>query len=196
MNKTLDYYAHNAELFVADTGAVDFSAVRNRFLAKLQSGASILDLGCGSGRDTEAFLERGFAVTAADGSPELCALAEARTGIPVRRMLFRELDDRETYDGIWANASILHVPSAELPEIFRLVVTALKAGGVLYISFKYGTFEGDRNGRYYTDHTEETFAAFLTGFPELNVEEQWISGDVRPGRSAEKWLNTILRKNE
>ena len=196
MDKTLDYYAHNAEQFAADTGAVDFSSVQNRFLAKLQPGASILDLGCGSGRDTEAFLERGFAVTAADGSPELCALAEARTGIPVRRMLFRELDDCETYDGIWANASILHVSSAELPEIFRRVVTALKAGGVLYISFKYGTFEGDRNGRYYTDHTEETFAAFLTGFPELNVEEQWISGDVRPGRSAEKWLNTILRKNE
>ena len=195
MDKTLDYYAHNAEQFAADTGAVDFSSVQNRFLAKLQPGASILDLGCGSGRDTEAFLERGFAVTAADGSPELCALAEARTGIPVRRMLFRELDDCETYDGIWANASILHVSSAELPEIFRRVVTALKAGGVLYISFKYGTFEGDRNGRYYTDHTEETFAAFLTGFPELNVEEQWISGDVRPGRSAEKWLNTILRKN-
>ena len=190
--KTLSYYAQNAERFAADTRTVAFSDVREKFLTLLPSGAAILDLGCGSGRDSKAFLEQGFRVTAADGSPELCALAEAYTGIPVRRMLFSELDERDAYDGIWACASILHVPSAELPDIFRRMVTALKHGGILYVSFKYGTFEGERNGRYFTDFTEETFSAFLKDFPELTVKEVWISSDVRPGREAERWLNAVL----
>lgn len=194
MNQTLNYYAENAADFAADTVNVDFSATQERFLALLSAGASILDFGCGSGRDTKAFLERGYRVTAVDGSPELCTLASAYTGIPVRQMLFAKLDDVEAYDGIWACASILHVPSADLPNIFRRMITALKPGGVIYASFKYGTFAGERNGRYFTDFTEETFTDFLRQFPELTFEDQWMSSDVRPGRSNEKWLNAILEK--
>lgn len=194
MNQTLNYYAENAADFAADTVNVDFSATQERFLALLPAGASILDFGCGSGRDTKAFLERGYRVTAVDGSPELCTLASAYTGIPVRQMLFAKLDDVEAYDGIWACASILHVPSADLPNIFRRMITALKPGGVIYASFKYGTFAGERNGRYFTDFTEETFTDFLRQFPELTFEDQWMSSDVRPGRSNEKWLNAILEK--
>lgn len=193
MDKTLNYYAENAADFAAGTVNVDFSATQERFLAKLPAGASILDFGCGSGRDTKAFLDRGYRVTAADGSPELCKIASAFTGIPVRQMLFDELDDVEAYDGIWACASILHVPSAKLPDIFRRMITALKPGGIIYTSFKYGTFEGERNGRRFTDFIEETFAAFLKQFPELTIEDQWISADVRPGRSNEKWLNVMIR---
>ena len=194
MNQTLNYYAENAADFAADTVNVDFSATQERFLALLPAGASILDFGCGSGRDTKAFLERGYRVTAVDGSPELCTLASAYTGIPVRQMLFAKLDDVEAYDGIWACASILHVPSEDLPNIFRRMITALKPGGVIYASFKYGTFAGERNGRYFTDFTEETFTDFLRQFPELTFEDQWMSSDVRPGRSNEKWLNAILEK--
>ena len=194
MNKTLDYYAQNAEKFAAGTAAADISAIRKRFLAFLPQGASILDFGCGSGRDTKAFLELGYQVTAADGSPELCALASAFTGIPVHRMLFQELNEHETYDGIWACASVLHVPSAELPDTFRRMLTALKPGGVIYISFKYGTFEGERDGRRFTDFTEKKFADFLARFSGVTLEDQWVSADVRPGRASEKWLNTILRK--
>ncbi len=194
MTDTLQYYAKNADQFAADTAAVDFSAAQDRFLAILPPAAHILDLGCGSGRDTKAFLDRSFRVTPIDGSPELCALASAYTGIPVRQMLFEELDDQAIYDGIWASASVLHVPSGELPDIFRRMITALNPGGIIYASFKYGTFEGERTGRWYTDFTEETFHPFLQQFPELLIEDQWISPDVRPGRESEKWLNSILRK--
>ncbi len=194
MNQTLNYYAENAADFAAGTVNVDFSSIQKRFLTRLQPGTSILDFGCGSGRDTKAFLAWGYRVTAIDGSQELCAIASANTGLPVRQMLFDELNDVEAYDGIWACASILHVPSAELPDIFRRMITALKPGGIIYTSFKYGTFEGERNGRRFTDFTEETFAAFLKQFPELTTEDQWISTDVRPGQSNEKWLNVILGK--
>ena len=196
MNSTLDYYNKNAATFAEGTVSVDFAETRERFLAKLPSDASILDLGCGSGRDTKAFLQRGFRVTAVDGSPELCALAAAYTGIPVRHMLFSELDEREAYDGIWACASLLHVPSAELPGIFRRVIFALKPGGILYASFKYSTFEGERNGRHFTDFTEESFAVFIAHFPECSIEDQWISADVRPSRSSERWLNLLLQKDQ
>ena len=194
MNKTLNYYAQNAEKYSADTVAVEFSDVQNRFLSKLAPGAAILDFGCGSGRDTKAFLDQGYHVTAVDGSPELCAIASAYTGVPVRQMLFQELDDHEIYDGIWACASILHVQTIELPNVFRRMITALKPVGFVYTSFKFGTFEGERNSRWFCDFTEETFAEFLRQFPELSINDQWISTDVRPGRNDERWLNVILQK--
>ena len=196
MDRTLRYYAENAKAFMMDSRDADLRMIRERFLKELQPGTAILDFGCGSGRDTKAFLERGYHVTAIDGSPELCRLASAYTGIPVRQMLFTELSDVKTYDGIWACASILHVPSAELPKVFRRLIAALKPGGVMYASFKYGTFEGDRNGRWFTDFTEEKFTAFLKQFPELTIKDQWISADVRPGRENEQWLNVILRMSQ
>ena len=191
---TLSYYKQTASAFAASTVSADLSAARERFLTKLAPGAAILDLGCGSGRDTKAFLERGFRVTASDGTPELCAIASAYTGIPVRQQLFSELSDREAYDGIWACASLLHVPSAELPDILRRVAAALKPGGILYASFKYGTFEGERDGRFFLDLTEETFTPYLKALPDLALEDQWITADVRPGRENEKWLNLLLRR--
>lgn len=74
------------------------------------------------------------------------------------------------------------------------MVTALKSSGVIYTSFKYGEFEGERNGRYFTDFTIELFNEFIKNIPDLKIEEQWITEDVRPGRRDEKWLNLLLRK--
>ena len=99
---TLDYYNKNAKKFISGTISVDFGIVQNRFLDKLHPGAEILDYGCGSGRDTKYFLEQGYKVTAIDGSQELCKLASEYTGIPVKHMLFQELNEKEAYDGIWA----------------------------------------------------------------------------------------------
>ena len=191
---TLDYYNQNAKKFITGTISVDFRIVQNRFLDKLHPGAEILDYGCGSGRDTKYFLEQGCKVTAIDGSQKLCKLASEYTGIQVKHMLFRDLDEKEAYDGIWACSSILHVPANELQDIIKKMANALRAHGIIYTSFKYGTFEGERNGRYFTDMTEETFAKLIQDMDELEIEEQWITSDVRPGRGEEKWLNLILRK--
>lgn len=194
MDKTIEYYNQNADMFAQGTRLVDFTIVQERFRKMLPVGSRILDFGCGSGRDTKYFLEKGYQVAATDGSAELCRLAGSFTGIKVKEMLFQELDEIGVYDGIWACSSILHLPKQELLPVIRKMCDALKDNGVIYTSFKYGDFEGERNGRYFTDFTEDTFDKFIKVIPELTIEEEWITSDVRPGRGEEKWLNLILRK--
>lgn len=194
MGNTIDYYNQNAEEFIDGTVSVDFRHIQNMFLELLPEHARILDFGCGSGRDTKHFLEQGYIVDAMDGSLELCKAASEYTGIAVKHMFFHELNELEMYDGIWACASVLHVKREELPEIIRKMSLATKANGIIYLSFKYGDFEGERNGRYFTDMTEDSMTKMLIDFQELKVEKQWITGDVRVGREDERWLNMILRK--
>ena len=196
MNNTINYYNQNAENFIANTQNADMHPTQERFLRLLDANTSILDFGCGSGRDTKYFLEKGYRVTATDGSSELCRLASEFTGIKVKEMLFDELDAMNQYDGIWACSSILHLPKKELLPVIWKMCEALKDNGIIYTSFKYGDFEGERNGRYFTDFTEKTFREVVEKIPELTIEEHWITSDVRPGRGEEKWLNLILRKNQ
>ena len=193
-DKTLNYYNTNANSFVSSTLSVDFTQTQDKFLNLLPPTASILDFGCGSGRDTKYFLDVGMQVDATDGSEELCRLASEYIGIPVRQMLFEDLDAKAQYDGIWACSSILHLPKAALKDVLKKMIAALKEHGIIYTSFKYGTFEGERNGRFFTDFTEETFEEFVSDVDEIKIEESWITGDVRPGRGDERWLNLILRK--
>lgn len=194
--KTLNYYDENAIKFVNETINVDFVKVQNKFINKLAKDAYILDFGCGSGRDTKYFLENDFKVDAIDGSLELCKLASKFTGIDVKHMYFQDLCEKEKYDGIWACASILHLNMKDLKDVFLKMITALKFNGVIYTSFKYGNLEGNRNGRYFTNMDEAKFDDFIDKYDNITVEELWVTADVRPGRSEEKWLNLILRKKK
>ena len=191
---TIDYYNQNADSFISETVFVDFSDMQARFLDRLQSGSFILDFGCGSGRDTKYFLKQGFRVEATDGSEELCKMASEYTGIEVKKMLFQELEEYEKYNGIWACSSILHLPKDELKPVFGKMADALKEHGIIYTSFKYGDFEGMRNGRFFSDFTIESFKNFMNNICGLQIDEFWITGDVRRGRGEEKWLNLILQK--
>ncbi|MCR5102052.1 MAG: class I SAM-dependent methyltransferase [Butyrivibrio sp.] len=194
MNKTIDYYNENAGNFIDSTRAVDFSDNQKRFMDLIPKDGTILDFGCGSGRDTKCFLENGYQVEAIDGSEELCKAASEYTGITVKHMLFQDLKEHNKYDGIWACSSILHLGSDELIVVLQKMADALKDNGVIYTSFKYGDFEGERNGRFFTDLTEESFEDILLNIDDLVTEKSWITSDVRPGRGEEKWLNLILRK--
>ena len=194
IDKTLKYYNENAQSFASGTVSVKFTEVQDKFLEKLNPDAYILDFGCGAGRDTKYFLSRGYQVDAVDGSEQLCRIASEYTGIKVRQMLFQELDEKEKYDGIWACASILHLPKKQLREVLKNMYAALKSKGWSYTSFKYGEFEGERNGRHFTDFTIGTFKDFIHDMQGLKIEEHWITGDVRPGRGEEKWLNLLLQK--
>ena len=101
MNKTIDYYNLNAKKFIENTLNADMHITQDRFLRLLAENRFILDFGCGSGRDTKYFLEKGYRVEATDGSAEFCKLASAFTGIEVKEMLFQDLDASGKYEGIW-----------------------------------------------------------------------------------------------
>ena len=193
-NQTIAYYNTHAQAFNANTQAVSFAACQQRFLQYLPASARILDFGCGSGRDTKAFLAQGFQVDALDGSAELCQMAAEYTGISVQQMFFQDFQARDEYQGIWACASLLHLPREELIPVLRALAAALKPAGIVYMSFKYGTFAGMRNGRYFHDFTEKTLRQVFAEADCFSLREQWISADARPERAAEKWLNVICEK--
>ena len=190
----------------------------------VKPGGLILDAGCGSGRDSKYFLEHGYRVVAMDASEEICRLASAYLGQAVQWRRFEEITEKGRYDGIWACASLLHVPYAELPEIIAKLGEALVDGGVLYASFKYGGEEKIRRvekkqseqmedvwgreereerearGRYFTDLTEEGWKKVLAEAEKymkgfrIEMVECFVTGDVREGRGEEKWLNVVGRK--
>ena len=188
---TLDYYNQNSEAYFSDTVKADVSGLYAHFEPLLPEKASILDLGCGSGRDSLHFIEAGYSVTPVDGSQELCTLAEKLLKQPVRCMLFQELDYKNAFDGVWACSSLLHVPKRELPQVIKKASDSLKPAGVFYASFKYGNNEREAGGRTFSDFTENELEQLTVLAPELQLVEYWITNDVRKNRKDEKWLNII-----
>ena len=186
---TIGYYDTNAAGFVAGTANVEFGTLQREFARRLPEGGRILDLGCGSGRDSLAFLKAGFAVDAVDGSVQMVKAASELTGLPVVHALFADYEPAGLYDGIWACSSLLHVPAAELADVIAKYARALVPGGTFYLSFKLGNHDGMRNGRWFTDLDEPVFRDLVAEIPELRIERIDVTSDVRPGRADEKWLN-------
>lgn len=194
MTKTLNYYNQYAQVYNETTLNIAFDKKREFLLKYLKPKSHILDLGCGSGRDSKAFLQQGYQVTAIDGSKALCKIASENIGQEVNCQLFHELADVETYDAVWACASLLHLSTVELKDTLKIVARTLKNDGYFYASFKYGEFEGEREGRFFNDFTEDSFQSLLTTIPHLMIIETEVTTDVIPGRENVSWLNIIMKK--
>ena len=190
---SIDYYDTNGEAFFADTVAVMDLPQRRSFLSHIPTGGAVLEAGCGSGRDARFFVESGLAVTAFDGSATMVRLASAHTGLNVLHATFADMDWVEAFDGVWACASLLHVPQAELPDAFARIHRALRPGGFAFASFKRGKGERSANGRRFTDLEVGDLTALLTdvGFEILEAD---MSGDLRPGREHEQWVSALARR--
>jgi len=194
MSNTLKYYNEHAKAFADSTANLEFTKFQDKFLSYIKPGARVLDFGCGSGRDTKYFLDKGFQVDAVDGSSELVKMASEYAQIEVKQMLFQELQAVGVYDGIWACSSILHLTGDELVDVMERMEKALVSKGIIYMSFKYGTEENERKGRHFTDMTEDKMKGMLDKVGLFMTEDVWVTSDVRPGREDEKWLNVIVRK--
>lgn len=190
---SVDFYDRNAEAFFAGTVDADMTAARERFLSHVRGHGHLLDAGCGSGRDARAFAEVGYTVTAFDASGEMVRLAREHARLPVRQMTFDDVAWVEEFDGVWASASLLHVARIDLPAAMSRLATSLRPGGVLYVSMKLGSTEREVEGRTFTDVLPEELDGLFES-AGLGISENWISGDVRPGRDNERWVNTIGRK--
>lgn len=190
---TIYYYQKNARDFFDSTVNVDMASLYESFTLHLEPGELVLDAGCGSGRDSKAFCEMGYRVEAFDASSEMVALAQQYTGLPVQHMTFADMDAHQKYGGIWCCASLLHVPSLELPGIMQKLAHSLKSGGIWYVSFKYGEGEHEKNGRRFTNLNETKLKDLLKAIPEVEITALWTTLDKRPDRD-EVWLNGLLRK--
>lgn len=188
----MNYYDKNAQEFFDGTVNADMSLHHEEFLKNLPKNAYILDAGCGSGRDTKIFKDSGFNVVAIDGSEKMCELAREFAGVNVKHMQFQEIEYVNVFDGIWASASLLHVPSNEIDSVLNKLKDSLKDNGIFYASFKQGNFEGIRNGRFFNDFTENS-ARELFEKNDFKVLKTWITEDSRPERD-EKWVNILVKK--
>ncbi len=192
---TSDYYDREAEAYRERTRGCDLAPLYEAFLSRLPAGAHILDAGCGPGRDTLAFLARGFRVTAIDASAAMVELATRVTGQPARLLRFQEIDFEAAFDGVWANASLLHVPSAEIDDVLGRLTRALVPGGLLHASVKVG--DGERtapDGRMFCDYSESSLRAVFARHPGLRLQSIGTSL-AQPGQlDGRAWLIALATR--
>ena len=186
--ETLAFYDREAATYAGRRLAKVSSGLAD-FMAQLPTRGHVLDLGCGGGQDSEVLLANGFRVTPLDGSRALAQIAETRLGQPVRVQLFEDLDDQLAFDGILANASLLHVPLDRLGSVLARVFCALKPGGVFHASYKAG--EGgarDTLGRYFNFPSQDDLTEIYA------QSAPWLALDIRQreGHSYEQALRTWL----
>lgn len=193
-NETLDYYNKNAQEFCQSTVNADMSVCYQMFEKYLPRGGKILDLGCGSGRDSKYFLSQGYEVVSVDGSEEICKCAREYLQRPVQCVRFEEMNFSQEFDGVWACASLLHVEKDKLSDVLKRVFLSLKENGILYASFKYGTEEREKDGRYFVDLDEASVRELLEKDGMFQGLECRLTGDVRVGRGSELWVNVVGRK--
>ncbi len=191
MNETITYYNQNAEEYFNKTVNVSMQESYDQFEAYLKPGDKILDLGCGSGRDSRYFLSKGYDVVSVDGSKAMCNLAETYIGKKVRNITFEKLDYDNEFDAVWACASLVHVDIGKITDVLFRIQRALKKKGILYASWKYGKGERIENQKYYADYDEESINNLFSD-ASIKVAKIWISDDnlIR----ASKWLNVIGEK--
>jgi SAM-dependent methyltransferase len=194
---TINYYDSHAKEYCDLTRHRDMSAFIAHFLAELPPAAHILDAGCGSGRDTKLFLDRGYRVTAIDASSELARLAAQYTNQPCKILRFQEMEFHEEFDGIWACASLLHIPKRDMYDIIPRFIRALKPSGIFYLSVKEG--DGERiadDGRFYCDYARESLQELCAHFPALHELAFWRTEEIRSGGNRQPWLSLLSRKAE
>ena len=195
---TLEYYNKNAKIYCDQTLVGNLQENYNKFLEHLQPYAYILDFGCGSGRDSKYFLDNSYKVKAIDGSIEMCKLASKYINQEVTCMKFEELNDINTYDGIWACSSILHIEKENLSDILIKMINSLKINGVIYTSFKIGTGYEIKEGKYYNYLTKDEMIQTLNKTGKSVELVDYFETLPSTRRKAENtiWGNFIIKKFE
>lgn len=194
-NKTIVYYDNRAQQYFESTVNIDMSVNCDRFLHYVKPGGMIIDIGAGSGRDILYFKNKGYRVEGIDAAHEMCRLASEYTGVPVICCKIQEWISDKKYDGIWANASLVHLSLEEVEEFILRVDNLLENRGVVYISLKSGIETGiDVTGRYFTNFTEEKAQQIMSKVTAMKVVDSWKSED-KLQREEIVWINFILRKN-
>lgn len=190
---SVDYYNTYSIPFYERTIDADLSAIYAKFLDALGPKGHILDAGCGVGRDSKYFRSQGYTTVAFDASEAMVRLASNEIGDVVAHKTFQEIDYTEVFDGIWASASLIHVPYHELRMVLERLHKALKPGGIFYASIKYGSSHRFLDERDFYDHDETTITPYLEGlFEQISLCETPHTHIQTPS-STKSWLNIFCQ---
>ena len=191
---SIDYYDRYAVPYYEETVELSMEEQLERFMKLLPENAEVLDLGCGSGRDTVFFEEEGFSVTAMDGSEKMCELVEIHTGRDILHLRVEEMEFDDVFHGIWACAVLGHFSPDKIHGVMEKILEALKDDGILYFSVRKGERNGRYNGRYYLDYNRASLDDLLESFDNIEVIDIWKTNDARGEDYSGKWYNILLRK--
>lgn len=194
LDETVKYYEEHAQEFIESTISADVTELYECFEKHLTSDAKILDLGCGSGRDSKYFVEKGYRVVAIDPSAAMCEQTRELAHIPVYQMKAEQMNFSNEFDAVWACASLLHVPLKDQGEVLQKITDALKTGGILYASWKYGEGEYVTSGRCFINMNEKDLDVILKSVSKLETIKIWETQDVRNNMRHQKWINVLTRK--
>lgn len=194
---TLNYYDNNIDsykkLWLDDFSSNYNFEIPDIFLSYLNKNSKILDMGCGTGRDSKYFKELGHIVKSIDGSLEMCKIASNLLNEEVEQLNFLDINYNNEFDGVFACASLLHLSNEDLLIVLNKISNALKENGILYTCFKYGDSTRVDNGRFYNDMNEEKFINILTNVEDLKILKTWVTEQYKTDT---KFINYIIRKNK
>jgi len=194
IDKTIDFYNKNAENYCSKTIGIDLTQIYEKFLKYIPKQGAILDLGCGSGRDSLYFLNNGFDVTSMDASIEMVKLSSKLINQKTIHRKIEDIDFKDKFDGIWACASLLHINKNATVDVYNKLLSALKIDGILYASYKYGTNAMVKEGRYFNNYDENSFSEMIKNIKSLELIEFWTTLDLRQEGNNQKWLNILLKR--
>lgn len=194
IDKTIDFYNKNAENYCSKTIGIDLTQIYEKFLKYIPKQGAILDLGCGSGRDSLYFLKNGFDVTSMDASIEMVKLSSKLINQKTIHRKIEDIDFKDKFDGIWACASLLHINKNATVDVYNKLLSALKIEGILYASYKYGINTMVKEERYFNNYDENSFSEMIKNIKSLELIEFWTTLDLRQEGNNQKWLNILLKR--
>lgn len=193
-NSTIDFYNATADKYFELTVGVDMSEICDRFLKYVKPYGRIMDIGAGSGRDVKYFAEKGYTVEGVDASEKLCKLASEYTGIEIKCQRIQDWTSTRKYDGIWANASLVHLEENEIEKFILNAERYLLDGGVMFFSLKNGIKTGTSiDGRFFIDFPKEKVQQILAKSTVFVIKDIWETTD-KLSRNNFSWVNCIVEK--
>lgn len=192
--QTLRFYEENAQTYAEQTRAIELAHLYQPFFKYIPKGGKILDVGCGAGRDLKRFINEGYEAVGIDPSETLAAMASEYSGCKVLVSSVQNTNFSQEFDGVWACASLIHLPRHELPVALGKISLALRSHGVLLVSMQIGSGEMVMDdGRFVARYTskEVSDAIKQAGFELIDL---WDTPDSLPSRHSLLWVNAIARK--